>query len=162
MIRHKALKITPVLSELLTKHVPAYDYIETWALTMTPGDTTDFVEWAHAVFCDMPVLMRALFKLRHILVRPFGLKTKVPGQPYTGFPLLDENDGGIILWFEDKHLTLWVTIGMEAGERILLSTAVKMHNNFGRIYLAMIRLLHPLLIRYCVWAMPCPLAQQQS
>jgi hypothetical protein len=101
--------------------------------------------------------MRILFKLRHILVRPFALKTSVPQQPYTGFPLLDRDGSDIILWFEDKHLTLWVIVGVERGERVLLSTAVEIHNSLGRIYMAVIRLTHPLLVRYCAWAMPCPL-----
>ncbi|MDR1422607.1 MAG: DUF2867 domain-containing protein, partial [Coriobacteriales bacterium] len=101
MTRHKATKIAPVLSGLLVKHVPVYDYLETWAFTVVLGDTNSVVEWAHALFCDMPLPMRILFKLRHILVRPFGLETNVPERPYTGFPLLDRDGEDIILWFED-------------------------------------------------------------
>jgi hypothetical protein len=158
MARHKVTKIAPAPSDLLIKHALEYDYIETWAITMVPGDSATSVEWAHAIFYDMPALMRILFKLRHVLVKAFGLKTEVPGLPYTGFPLLDKDGDNIILWLEDKHLTFWVTVDMETKERVLLSIAVKMHNGFGRIYLVVIRLFQPLLMRYGICPLPCPLS----
>jgi hypothetical protein len=108
-----------------------------------------------------PRWVEALTRLRNMLVAPFGLKTsgetEIPRRETIGlFPVLAETRDRMIMGFNDKHLDFRVVVdvvppGSVPSQQVTLTTLVKTHNRFGRIYLATImpfhRLIAPALLR---------------
>ncbi|MGJ4969016.1 DUF2867 domain-containing protein [Bradyrhizobium sp. HKCCYLRH1073] len=102
-----------------------------------------------------PWWMAALLKLRNLLVRPFGLKTSGadPGnpRPLIGmFPVVDETPQRIVLGFDDKHLDFRVLVDVvshRATMQVTASTLVQTHNALGRVYLAVIKPFHRLVVK---------------
>jgi Protein of unknown function (DUF2867) len=108
-----------------------------------------------------PRWVEALTSLRNMLVAPFGLKTsgetEIPRRETIGlFPVLAETPDRMIMGFNDKHLDFRVVVdvvppGSVPSQQVTLTTLVKTHNRFGRIYLATImpfhRLIAPALLR---------------
>src|SRR6185437_4971610 len=100
-------------------------------------------------------------RLRNLLVGPFGLKTsgetETPRRETIGlFPVLAETPDRVIMGFNDKHLDFRVVVdvvppGSVPSQQVTLTTLVKTHNRFGRIYLAIItpfhRLIAPAMLR---------------
>ena len=108
-----------------------------------------------------PRWVEALTRLRNMLVAPFGLKTsgetESPRRETIGlFPVLAETPDRMIVGFNDKHLDFRVVVdvvppGSVPSQQVTLTTLVKTHNRFGRIYLATIMPFHrriaPALLR---------------
>jgi len=108
-----------------------------------------------------PRWVEALTRLRNMLVGPFGLKTsgetETPRRETIGlFPVLAETPDRMIMGFNDKHLDFRVVVdvvppGSVPSQQVTLTTLVKTHNRFGRIYLAIItpfhRLIAPAMLR---------------
>jgi len=111
-----------------------------------------------------PRWVEALTRLRNLLVGPFGLKTsgetETPRRETIGlFPVLAETPDRMIMGFNDKHLDFRVVVdvvppGSVLSQQVTLTTLVKTHNRFGRIYLAIItpfhRLIAPAMLRRVV------------
>jgi hypothetical protein len=99
-----------------------------------------------------PRWVEALTRLRNMLVAPFGLKTsgetEMPRRETIGlFPVLAETPDRMIMGFNDKHLDFRVVVdvvppGSVPSQQVTLTTLVKTHNLFGRIYLATITPFH--------------------
>ena len=108
-----------------------------------------------------PRWIETLTRLRNLLVGPFGLKTsgetETPRRETIGlFPVLAETPDRMIMGFNDKHLDFRVVVdvvppGSVPSQQVTLTTLVKTHNRFGRIYLAIItpfhRLIAPAMLR---------------
>jgi Protein of unknown function (DUF2867) len=108
-----------------------------------------------------PRWVEALTRLRNMLVAPFGLKTsgetESPRRETIGlFPVLAETPDRMIVGFNDKHLDFRVVVdvvppGSVPSQQVTLTTLVKTHNWFGRIYLTIImpfhRLIAPAMLR---------------
>jgi hypothetical protein len=108
-----------------------------------------------------PRWVETLTRLRNLLVGPFGLKTsgetETPRRETIGlFPVLAETPDRMIMGFNDKHLDFRVVVdvvppGSVLSQQVTLTTLVKTHNRFGRIYLAIItpchRLIAPAMLR---------------
>jgi hypothetical protein len=111
-----------------------------------------------------PRWVETLTRLRNLLVGPFGLKTsgetETPRRETIGlFPVLAETPERMIMGFNDKHLDFRVVVdvvppGSVPSQQVTLTTLVKTHNRFGRIYLAIItpfhRLIAPAMLRRVV------------
>lgn len=104
----------------------------------------------------LPRWIEALTRLRHILVAPFGLKTSAenasPRREAIGlFPILTEAPDRMVAGFDDKHLDFRVVIDVvppssASSQQVTLTTLVKTHNLFGRIYLATIMPFHRVIV----------------
>jgi Protein of unknown function (DUF2867) len=114
------------------------------------------VSAAHRLLAAMPPWSRPLMILRNIAVAPFGLvrdTAKIAGgkQRIGIFPVLSTSAGRAILGFNDKHLDFRIIIDVKPaealGQNIVMTTLVKTHNRFGRIYLSVIKPFHRRIIR---------------
>jgi hypothetical protein len=143
----------PTVTGLLLTHGEGFAAVDAWAAPIYPGETTDPIEWARAVFA-LPPLVGALMRIRDVLVRPFGL---TPGMPalgttgkempaHTGFPLIAQTANEAVLGLDDKHLDFRVSINTADGH-VVLTTAIKINNRVGRLYWAIVRLFHPWIVR---------------
>jgi hypothetical protein len=105
----------------------------------------------------------ALFKLRSILVKPFNLKTPpeessikltyekiVPGGKVAFFDVLDVSPTEVLMCIKDSHLNAYLSIDLIQNGKIktlAASTTVEFNNSLGKIYLAVIKPFHKLLIK---------------
>jgi uncharacterized protein DUF2867 len=125
------------------------------------GADLDARQAAVLITSRSPSWVEALTCLRNMIVAPFGLKTsgetEIPRRETIGlFPVLAETPDRMIMGFNDKHLDFRVVVdvvppGSVPSQQVTLTTLVKTHNLFGRIYLATITPFHrriaPALLR---------------
>ncbi|MDR0814888.1 MAG: DUF2867 domain-containing protein [Bacteroidales bacterium] len=93
-----------------------------------------------------PKWVKLLFKLRHILVKPFGLKTDNGGNAD-----VQKTANETVMQLKDKHLTAEMSVHIKAATdnqlTICVSTVVHFHNKLGVIYFFVIRPFHKIIVR---------------
>jgi hypothetical protein len=107
---------------------------------------------AEKMFARNPPWLDGLYRLRNILVAPFGLKTSGVNEPSNGriiglFPVLSETSDRLVAGFDDRHLDFRVVVDVARGQRVTATTVVKTHNLLGRVYLAFVSPFHRLIVR---------------
>jgi hypothetical protein len=107
-----------------------------------PGMPQDPQVWADAVFRDPPPVVVGLLGLRQALVGLVGITRG----SRSAFDTLARTPDEVLLGTDDGHLDFRVTVRREP-HRVVLSTAVTLHNARGRGYFAVVRPLHPLVVR---------------
>jgi hypothetical protein len=122
------------------------------------GRALDARQAAQRMMGRSPRWVEALLRLRHLLVAPFGLKTsgdnEYPRRETIGlFPILTQAPDRLVAGFNDKHLDFRVVVDVAAsgpneafGQHVTATTLVKTHNALGRIYLAVIKPFHRLIV----------------
>jgi hypothetical protein len=135
------------------------DHEDCYEIELQPNSQVNLRKCLEPIF-EQPAWMDALYKLRDILVKPFGLETgdnmKVDYDALVGgkmsfFEILGKNDHEILLYGNDKHLEAWfsVVLGHTAVAQVVrFSTVVHYHNLLGRSYFTMIKPFHKLIIHY--------------
>ena len=99
------------------------------------------------MFCNFPKPVAWLFKLRDIIVKPFGL------QRGGGFRNLvtETDEEEIIICKNDRHLCFWVgiycSLPEDGWQEASVTTVVKFNNFLGRIYFVGIWVFHKLLVK---------------
>jgi uncharacterized protein DUF2867 len=114
--------------------------------------TLDARRAAEKMFARNPSWLEALYRLRNVLVAPFGLKTSGKNEPSTGgmiglFPVLSETCDRLVAGFDDRHLDFRVVVDVARGQQVTATTVVKTHNLLGRVYLAVVLPFHRLIVR---------------
>ena len=111
-----------------------------------------------AFWTTSPAWLKFLFRLRDLLVRPFGLKTgegpsrekleeALNNGESCGFMSVAERTADeTIVALDDKHLVAYMSIYIEGGE-VFASTVVKYHNKLGVVYFNLIRPFHILVVK---------------
>ncbi len=134
------------------------DYKECYQTELVRGAVS--MKKCLAAFLYTPAWLSFLYKLRAVLVKPFGLKTEQvvnkntdvqKGDRFAFFEVLERNDTEILLYGTDKHLEAWCAIEYELCPEdsyvVRCSTVVKYHNLLGKIYFFIIRPFHYFVIR---------------
>jgi hypothetical protein len=132
-------------------------FIDAFRIDVT-GRALDARQAAQRMMGRSPRWVEALLTLRHLLVAPFGLKTSGnnanPLRETIGlFPVLTQTPGRLVAGFNDKHLDFRVVVDVAAsgaddnsGQQVTATTLVKTHNALGRIYLAVIKPFHRVIV----------------
>jgi len=118
------------------------DLADAWWLPVGPGMPTDPRVWADAIFRDPPRWVIALLHLRNRLVRLIG----VPSGTTSAFDTIAVDGDDLLLGTDDQHLDFRATIRV-AAHRVTLSSVAKTNNRRGRLYLGVVRLVHPVVVR---------------
>jgi len=128
---------------LLTGALPYVDWSDAYAV-FTPGGAPrhDPQEWADAIFHGPPLWIRALFGLREVLVRLMGIER---GGSHV-FATVDWRPDEVLLGTDQGHLGFRASVLVEP-DRVVLSTVVRLHNRRGRAYSALVRRIHPVVVR---------------
>lgn len=122
-----------------------------------------------ALFAHHPWWAKALLLLRTRIVSLFGIggptarqmasieikDSYVAGEKIGLFTLIAQTEDEIIAGGEDKHLDFRVSVLRLRGEpsdRVVVTTVVKTHNCFGRIYLAIILPFHRFGVKHMLWS----------
>ncbi|MFA6873452.1 MAG: DUF2867 domain-containing protein [Bacteroidaceae bacterium] len=135
------------------------DYKECYETQLIKGNIS--MKKCLIAFFYNPKWVALLYKLRKILVRPFGLitddnPTKInidvqKGDKCSFFEVLERNETEIVLFGTDKHLEAWCAIQYDLypDQHYVLrcSTLVKYHNRLGKVYFFLIRPFHYFVIR---------------
>ncbi|MET2830159.1 DUF2867 domain-containing protein [Mesorhizobium shangrilense] len=102
-----------------------------------------------------PRWISRLTQLRNLAVRPFGLKTgaepdMLPESRIGIFPLISQAPGRVVLGLDDRHLDFRMLVEVKdlgAGrQEVAVSTIVKTHNLLGRMYLAVVKPFHRIIV----------------
>ena len=115
--------------------LPGYQYADAYKVPAPHG--VDAIEATRLAFARGPVWIRGLMKLRNGIGRLVGLK---PARS-SGFPVILETPGEVVLGFDDRHLDFRIVVAI-AGGFATVTTLVRWHNAWGRAYLAAILPFH--------------------
>lgn len=113
---------------------------------------------------ENPSWIDFLFKLRNILVRPFGLQQPEidtnrkrdlercikGGESFNVMSISAKNDKETVMCLTDSHLTAYIAIQQTLqanNKKIKVSTLVKYHNLLGKIYFFVITPFHFLIVK---------------
>ena len=128
---------------LLTGALPYVDWSDAYAVfTRSGAPRHDPQEWADAIFRGPPLWIRALFGLREVVVRLMGIER---GGSHV-FATVDWRPDEVLVGTDQGHLGFRASVLVEP-DRVVLSTVVRLHNRRGRVYSALVRRIHPWVVR---------------
>jgi Protein of unknown function (DUF2867) len=129
-------------SRLLTHALPAVDHTDAYAVTFPYAPPGDPQEWADAIFRNGPPWVKALFGVRKLLVRLVGIE---PGDRHV-FDTVAWQPDEVLVGVDQSHLGFRASVLFE-GRQVVLTTIVQVHNRRGRAYWALVRWIHPVVVR---------------
>jgi hypothetical protein len=131
-------------TRLLAHPLPFVDWSDAYAVAIpTDGRRRDPQEWADAVFrSPPPFLTRFLFGARELLVRVVGIER---GGRHV-FNTVSRTEHEVLLGADQEHLGFRASVLVDV-DRVVLSTVVELRNRRGRAYFALVRRIHPLIVR---------------
>jgi hypothetical protein len=127
---------------LLARALPHVAWSDAYAVALPAGHDADPHAWAGAVFRGPPPWLRLLFGLRELAVRAVGIE---PADGHT-FDTVDWRPDEVLLGSDQRHLDFRASVLVTSG-RVVVSTVVHVHNRRGRVYSAVVRPLHPWVVR---------------
>ena len=155
----KAVACAFPLSSTLPSHLARVDYLDSFSIRLIHADLR-MHEVHLGILGYLPVWFKFLLYLRTRLVAPFGIggptmhdlmaNTEARDRYAVGdrigrWKIYALDDHEIITGADDKHLNFRVSVLRARDcdqQRIVMSTAVMIHNSFGRAYLAAITPFH--------------------
>lgn len=158
----KVIKTSPPSGSLISGYLPgdftdAFEYTVEDSKGMLTPDKIQSVFWMH-----QPRWLKLLFKLRNIIVKPFGLKGNelkierfkeciYSGGTYNMVTVPAKRPDETVIILNDKHLEAALSVhikGIEGNRRkVTTSTVVHFHNNLGRTYFFVIHPFHNIVVR---------------
>lgn len=134
--------------------LPEADWADSYSVRLDRNDLEP-MEVAGELMGRAPRWVGVLLKIRNVIVGFFGLKSaelELKGQDRIGgFPVLTHDDRHVLLGFNDKHLDFRIIVAVEAEgnghQHVSLTTLVKRHNLFGRIYILVVTPFHKLIVK---------------
>jgi hypothetical protein len=130
-------------SPLLADALPTHDWSDAYAVRIPiSASSRDPQDWADAVFHAPPEWIKVLFGVRELLVRAIGIEqagTHV-------FDTVARTENEVLLGTDQSHLGFRVSVLVEL-DRVVVTTLVTFHNRRGSAYFALVRRVHPLIVR---------------
>ncbi|WP_219415011.1 DUF2867 domain-containing protein [Pseudonocardia nigra] len=138
----RAREVDLPATALLAGALERVDWADAYAVVCHPGMPTDPQAWADAIFRDPPRWVVALLGLRQAVVGLVGIER----DDGTAFDTLARTDDEVLLGTDAGHLDFRASVRREP-DRVVLSTVVQVHNARGRAYSALVRRVHPVVVR---------------
>jgi hypothetical protein len=129
-------------SPLLSQALPAVDWSDAYAVVVEEAPQGHPQEWADAVFGSPPGWIRVLFGVRELLVRMVGIE---PGGGHA-FDTVSSSPDEVVLGTDQRHLSFRASV-LLGRRQVVVSTVVQVHNRRGRAYSAVVRRVHPFVVR---------------
>ena len=157
-------KTTIEENSLVTNFLPA-DYVDVFGCVINTSKRIDPAKILFDMWNNQPKWVRFLFRLRDILVLPFGLKTGnktldtqksfedviFNGKELSIMKIPVRNENEIVLQLIDKHLTAELSIysNLIADDKlkIVCATLVHYHNKLGVFYFFVIKPFHKIIVK---------------
>jgi len=163
----KIEKVSPPSSSLFMTGKREYDYLDAYSESFEMSGTEPTIsDVAKAFFSASPKWIDFLFQIRNNLVKLLGLKTGgslpdrnlliknfkgLPGESMGLFKVFERGEHELILGEDDKHLDFRVSLFLQMHEpeqySLTISTLVKFHNIFGRIYFFPVKPFHHAIVQ---------------
>ena len=136
--------VRPPATPLLANALGRVDWSDAFAVDLaTAEDGRDPQGWADAIFrAPRPPAARILFGARELMVRAVGIER---GGPHV-FDTVSRSGHEVLLGTDQKHLAFRASVLVDRN-RVVLSTVVELRNRRGRAYFALVRRLHPFVVR---------------
>jgi hypothetical protein len=165
-IKIQSFKIQPERSIILNNLQGDIHYTDSFKVMFV--NKCDFsIDYLTALlFASDPKWVKFLLNLRDLMVKPFGLKSGLipesasldksiryaPGDRLVLFPVIDRSESEIVMAEDDKHLYFRSSLLIQdTSDRYLqaayLTTIVQFHNIWGKIYFAIVRPFHRLIMK---------------
>ncbi|MGD7789587.1 DUF2867 domain-containing protein [Propionibacteriaceae bacterium Y1700] len=132
----------PAEARLLAPYVEGADLLDAWRGKRDRNASNDPQDWADAIFRDAPPMVKALLALRNALVGLVGIERS----DSSAFATLERSDDEVLLGEDQSHLDFRCSV-LVSGRAVTVSTAAHPHNRRGRLYLAVIKVAHPMIVR---------------
>jgi hypothetical protein len=129
-------------SRLLAHALPVVDHADAYAVTFPYRPPGDPQEWADAIFGKAPVWVRALFGVRKLLVRIVGIEAA----DHHVFDTVAWQPDEVLVGVDQSHLGFRASVLFE-GRQVVLTTVVQLHNRRGLAYWALVKWIHPVVVR---------------
>jgi hypothetical protein len=152
--RQPAIEISEVEVPTNTKHVlTGADFMDAYARSLPHSGNARAV--LQSLWGRTPRWVQWLLALRNLIVAPFGLVTgprKLSQETeFIGMlPVLSETDDRVVLGLNDRHLDFRIVVDLQpqnsSGKRMVMTTLVKTHNVFGRLYLMIVKPFHRIIV----------------
>lgn len=157
----KAKQISVLDTLNIAKYKGKANYVDCFSIAVADNVT---VEDCIRHFFSWPKWVVVLFKIRNIVVKPFGIRTRKEDIELLLHPVFDFRVNGnigfarvleitpdeVLSFGADWHLDTWFSMAVkETGEgRMLYTTTMVKYNNFiGRCYMTTIRPFHKLIVK---------------
>lgn len=154
---------TSIPEDSLTQQFIPTDYTDAFACEAVDAENISADNVMIEFWTVMPGWVNALFKLRNVLVRPFGLKTDNERDKTEGLKNTIRNGGSFglaslaaksenetVLLLSDKHLDAYMSVHLsrKGNSRIVTAiTVVHYHNSLGKTYFLFIRPFHKVIVK---------------
>lgn len=156
--RLRVRRVAPPAESRLAPLYPGADLADAFAVGLPEAATGDIGRLAEVVLGRPSTSFRALLALRDLLVAPLGLRTsrearrRAPGERRIFiFRVLEQDGRELIVGSEDRHRLFRMTVLVRAagmGDReLVVGSVVRCRDRLGRVYLAVIRPFHVLVVR---------------
>jgi len=135
------------------------DLLDAFAIRLPASASDDVEVLARAAFERQAGWVRALTRIRDVVMATFGVKSSraigldaAAHRPVIGYlPLLSRSATELIVGADDRHLDFRAAIQLRAdtanGRELVTATVVHCHNRLGRTYLATIAPFHRAIVR---------------
>jgi hypothetical protein len=128
---------------LLADALPRVDWSDAHAVTVPWVPRRDARLWADTVLhAPPPRWIRLLFGVRELLVRAVGIER---GGSHV-FDTVAKRPEEVLLGIDQRHLGYRASVRVEP-RRVVLTTVVALHNRRGAAYFAVVRRVHPFVVR---------------
>ncbi|WP_165984497.1 DUF2867 domain-containing protein [Streptomyces sp. YIM 98790] len=140
--RPRAVPAPPPEAELAQAALDRVDFADAWQMRRHPAMPDDPDTWAGA-FLRPPAAVRALLLVRQALVGLIGIR---PGPVRGGFPETGRAEHELLLGTDAGHLDFRLSV-LTTDTAVTFTTVTRIHNRRGRLYWAVVRRLHPAVVR---------------
>ncbi len=119
------------------------DLLDAWRLALPPGVPRSPDAWRTAIFDTPPAWVSGLMRLRNRLAGLVGLDRVAPREV---FAELGRTERELLLGGDTRHFDLRVSVCVD-GDEVVCATLTRARSRRGRAYLALVRRVHPLVVR---------------
>ena len=138
------------MGKLIDKYLPA-DYHDTFVIKASkPAEQIVPKELIKKIFTHSPAWLSFLYKVRNILVKPFGIEggdiLKSEDEDYLKDYIIEDTENEAIMRKDDKHLLFYVSIAKIENNLIDVTTVVQYHNALGKVYFFFIKPFHKMIL----------------
>jgi hypothetical protein len=139
-------------ASMLAGIYPETHLVDAFAAFLPHDVDRDVATLASFVFAQQAPWVKALMRMRDVIVEPFGIKTAkqleeaAPSSRIGIFRIYQRKENELLLGEDDRHLDFRLSVLLDessAGQpKLVISSVVHCHNALGKTYLALIAPFH--------------------
>jgi hypothetical protein len=141
-------RVAPRVSALMGSTMSSVDWCDAFWVELPPDSPDDPLFWRDVLFGAADSRRTSgLMRVRDLLARQVGLKSAATGNGAT-YPVLAQDAHEVVVGMDDRHLDFRVALTVRpfGSQLLLVTTAVRRHNRYGRAYFAVVKGPHHVLV----------------